>query len=67
MLIVPIFVPVPVAMGAVVAEAAGEVTPLAGAVALLVWAKADIIEITAMARKERRSLLVIGSLKLLGT
>jgi hypothetical protein len=67
MLIVPIFVPVPVATGAVGAEAAGEVTPLAGAVALLVWAKADIIEITAMARKERRSLLVIGSLKLLGT
>jgi hypothetical protein len=47
--------------------AEAEVTPLAGAVALLVWAKADIIEITAMARKERRSLLVIGSLKLLGT
>jgi hypothetical protein len=68
MLIVPIFEPAtPVVMGAVGDEAAGEVAGPAGAAALLVWAKAEIIEKTAMARKERRSLLVIGSLKLLGT
>jgi len=47
----------------VVSEAAGEVAGPAGAAALLVWAKAEIIEKAAMARKERRSLLVIGSLK----
>jgi hypothetical protein len=65
---VPIFEPAaPVVMGAVGDEAAGEVAGPAGAAALLVWAKAEIIEKTAMARNERRSLLVIGSLKLLGT
>jgi hypothetical protein len=68
MLMVPIFEPAaPVAIGGVVSEAAGEVAGPAGAAALLVWAKAEIIEKAAMARKERRSLLVIGSLKLLGT
>jgi hypothetical protein len=67
MLMVPIFEPVPVAMGAVVAEAAGELAGPEGAAALLVWAKAEIIEKTAIARRERTSLLVIGSLKLLGT
>jgi hypothetical protein len=46
-------------------EAAGEAAaPSAGAVALLVWAKAEIIvteiiEKTAIARKDRTSLLVI--------
>ena len=62
---VPILEPVaPVAIGL---EAAGEVAGPAGAAALLVWAKAEIMEKAAMARKERRSLLIIGSLKLLGT
>jgi hypothetical protein len=60
MLMVPSFVPVPVAMGVEGAEVAGEVAPPAGAAALEVWAKAEIMEKTAMARKERRSLLVIG-------
>jgi hypothetical protein len=59
-------------MGAEGGGVAGEVAPAAGAAALLVWAKAEIVETkivekTAMARIERRSLLVIGSLKLLGT
>jgi hypothetical protein len=57
-------------MGAVGAEDAGEVAGVGdagGSAALLVWAKAEIIETTAMARIERRSLLVIGSLKLLET
>jgi hypothetical protein len=47
-------------MGVDGAEVAGEVAPLAGVAALEVWAKAEIMEKTAMARKERRSLLVIG-------
>ena len=47
-------------MGVEGAEVAGEVAPPAGAAALEVWAKAEIMEKTAMARKERRSLLVIG-------
>jgi hypothetical protein len=53
------------------AEAAGE--PVAGeapapvGAAALVWANAEIIEITAIARRDRRNLLVIVSLKLLGT
>jgi hypothetical protein len=47
-------------MGVEGAEAAGELAPPAGAAALEVWAKAEIIENTAIARKERRSLLFIG-------
>jgi uncharacterized membrane protein len=68
---VPILVPVPVAIvdgAAGVAEepVAGELGAPVG-VAELVWANAEIMETTAMARIERRNLLVIGSLKLLGT
>src|SRR5271169_4091336 len=66
MLMVPNLLPVPVpTMGAVVGVAGALPAP-AGA-ALPVWARAEIItpksgEKTAMARKERRNLLVIGSL-----
>jgi hypothetical protein len=68
MLIVPIFEPGPVAtVGEAAGEpVAGELAALVGAAAL-VWANAEIIETTAMARIERRNLLVIVSLKLLGT
>jgi len=53
---------------AIVVVAAGLTGEAAGPVgaALLVWAHAEIIEKTAMARTDRRNLLVIGSLKLLG-
>jgi hypothetical protein len=59
-------------MGVEVAGAAGALAPPAGAAALPVWANAEIvnptiIERTAMARTDRKNLLVIGSLKLLGT
>jgi hypothetical protein len=69
---VPSLEPLPVAIGAEVAGLAGEVAAPAGAAMLPVWAQAEvvdmeIIERTAMARKECRNLLVIGSLKLLGT
>jgi hypothetical protein len=47
------------------AALAGELAAFAGA-APPVWAHAEIIENTAMARTDRRYLLVIGSLKLLG-
>lgn len=77
MLMVPILVPDPVAtvvVGVAVGVAAGvgdaelgEPVPPAGVAALLLWAKAEIIEIeirekTARARNERKNLLVIGSL-----
>jgi hypothetical protein len=68
---VPILVPVPVAIVGEAAGAAGE--PVAGepaapvGAAELVWANAEIMETTAMARIERSNFLVIGSLKLLGT
>src|ERR1700722_17976433 len=67
MLMVPILVPVPVA---IVAGVEGEPAAPAGAAAP-VWANAvivnpKIVEKTATARIERRNLLVIGSLKLLG-
>jgi hypothetical protein len=66
---VPIFVPFPVIMGVEVVGAAGEVAgPVGAAVAALpVWAQAEITEKTAMARRERRNLLVIWIPKLLGT
>jgi hypothetical protein len=54
-------------MGAEEAAAEGALGMVAGAAALPVWAHAEVIEKTAMVRKERRNLLVIGSLKLLGT
>jgi hypothetical protein len=59
---VPIFVPVPVTMGAVAPGDAG-----AGSAAVLVCAHAEIMEKIATVRRERRSLLVIVLLKLLGT
>jgi hypothetical protein len=61
MLMVPTLVPVLVPVGA--AAAAG----LEGVAALLVWANAEIVRITALARKSRKNLLVIGSVVLLGT
>ena len=64
---VPSLVPVPVVTGVEADGAEAAEVMLAGADVLAVWAQAEIIERTAMARKERRSLLVIGSLKLLGT
>jgi hypothetical protein len=65
---VPSLLPVPVGIVGELAGAAGEVpAPVAGA-ALPVWANAEIVNPkTAIARKERRNLLVIVSLKLLGT
>lgn len=66
MLIVPTFVPVLVPVGA--APAAGlAAAGLDGVAALLVWANAEIVKITAVARKSRKNLLVIGSVVLLGT
>src|SRR5713226_983054 len=61
MLMVPILLPVPVA---IVGEAAGEAgaLPAPAGAALPVWAQAEIIEKTATARTERRNLLFIGSL-----
>jgi predicted CoA-binding protein len=66
---VPTLVPAPVAVVVVVGAAvAGEVAaPVGAAAALPVWAQAEITEKAAMARTDRRNLLVIGSLKLLGT
>jgi hypothetical protein len=69
--------PVPVVIVEEGAGVAGEVTaPVVGA-ALPVWANAEVVtpeivnpkirDKTAIARKERRNLLVIVSLKLLGT
>src|SRR5580698_4910046 len=73
MLMVPIFEPGPVAIGAAVGVAAaadgafgGLVPAAAGAAAPAVWAHAEIIEITATARRERTNLLFIGSFRLLG-
>jgi hypothetical protein len=58
---------VPVPVGIVdIAGDAGELAAPAGA-APPVWAHAEIVKRTAMARIDRRNLLVIGSLKLLGT
>ena len=61
---VPTFVPV-------VAPTGGDPAPVAagldGVAALLVWASAEIVKTTAMARRSRKNLLVIGSVKLLGT
>jgi hypothetical protein len=72
MLIVPILVPVPVAMvvvAGVAGEVAGVVAEPAGAAAA-VWAHAELmtmemVDRTAVVRRERRNLLVIGSVKLL--
>jgi hypothetical protein len=66
MLMVPILLPAPVAIvvevaGAVGEPVAGEPAALGGAAAL-VWANAEIMETTAMARIERSNLLVIVSL-----
>jgi len=48
-------------------EAAGVAAELDGVAALLVWANAEIAKRTATARKSRKTLLVIGSVELLGT
>ena len=40
---------------------------LDGVAALPVWANAEIVKVTATARRTRRNLLVIGSVELLGT
>jgi hypothetical protein len=63
-LIVPTLVPVVDTAAAGLAAAADG---LDGVAAPPVWAHAEIIENTAIARTDRRNLLVIGSLKLLGT
>jgi hypothetical protein len=63
MLMAPTLVPV-ITMGA---AAAGVAAGPDGVAALLVWANAEIVRITAVARKSRKNLLVIGSLVLLGT
>jgi hypothetical protein len=67
MLMVPIFVPLPVTMGAVAAGEPGAEGNPPGSAAVLVCAHAEIMEKTATVRRERRSLLVIVLLKLLGT
>jgi hypothetical protein len=59
----PTLVPVLGAGAAAGDEAAG----LAGVAALPVWANAEIVKLTAQARKTRKNLLVIGSVELLGT
>jgi hypothetical protein len=68
MLIVPTLVPV---VGAVAtegtAEAAEPAGDVAGVVALLVWANAEIAKKTAVTRENRKNLFVIGLLELLGT
>jgi hypothetical protein len=61
-LMVPSLEPVPVAIGVVGAGSADEAAAPAGAAGLLAWAQAEVMERTAMARTERRNLLVIGSL-----
>src|ERR1700690_3829007 len=66
MLMVPSLVPVTLGVGVVVAAVAGALAAPAGA-APPVWAHAEIVnpkinEKTAMARTDRRNLLVIGSL-----
>src|ERR1039458_4600155 len=67
MLMVPTLVPVPVVIVVEVAGVGDELAAPAGAAGLPVWAHAEIIETTAMARTDRKNLLVIGSLTLLGT
>jgi hypothetical protein len=47
--------------------AAGVAAGLDGVAALPVWANAENANVTAMARRTRRNLLVIGSVELLGT
>ena len=52
------------------AEAAGVAEVAAGpdgVAALPVWAKAEIVKVTAAARRIRRNVLFIGSVELLGT
>jgi len=65
----PTLVPVlgAVVVAAVAAGLAGVAAGLDGVAALPVWANAEIVKVTAMARRIRRSLLVIGSVELLGT
>jgi hypothetical protein len=46
---------------------AGEPAGLDGVAALLVWAHAETAKKTATPRMDRKNLLVIGLLKLLGT
>jgi hypothetical protein len=62
-LMVPTLVPV---LGPVVV-AGDEAAGLTGVAALPVWANAENVKVTAMARRTRRNLLVIGSVELLGT
>ena len=65
----PTFVPVltPVVAGAAEEGLAGVAAGLDGVAALPVWANAEIANVTAVARRTRRNLLVIGSVELLGT
>ncbi|HEX8813313.1 MAG TPA: hypothetical protein VF742_15095 [Terracidiphilus sp.] len=67
---VPTLVPGPplvVADGAEGNELPDVAAELEGVAALPVWASAEIANVTAMARRTRRNLLVIGSIELLGT
>jgi glycerol uptake facilitator-like aquaporin len=64
MLIVPTLVPVAEVVEGWAAAADGA---FGGVAALLVCAKAEIAHKAAIIRKERKNLLVIGSIELLGT
>jgi hypothetical protein len=67
----PTFVPVMLGAVVVAAEPAGGVAGVApgldGVAALPVWAKAESVSVTAIARRIRTNLLFIGSIELLGT
>jgi len=62
--LVPVLGPV---VAGVAEGAAGVAAGLEGVAALPVWANAEIANVTARARRNRRNLLVIGSVELLGT
>jgi hypothetical protein len=67
---VPTFVPPLVAAGMPGAEGsgfAGVAAGLDGVAALPVWARAENVKVTAIARRTRTNLLFIGSIELLGT
>jgi hypothetical protein len=67
MLMAPTLVPVFAEAGVAGAEEGAVAVEPAGVAALPVWASAEIVQKTAVARKNRRSLLFIGSLELLET
>jgi hypothetical protein len=67
MLMAPTFVPVLGPVVVVGAEESGLAGVADGVAALPVWANAENVNVTAMARRTRKNLLFIGSVELLGT